>query len=74
MDLTEFGIIKKYAKKCVNCSQDILLPYEREWNCVLCGYNVIKWKHELSKSQRKKINFMNRLKYAEQKVFCFCIE
>ena len=32
-----------------------------------------KRKHELSKIQRKKINFINRLKYAEQKTFCICI-
>ena len=33
-----------------------------------------KRKHELSKIQRKKINFINRLKYAEQKIFCICID
>ena len=33
-----------------------------------------KCKHELSKIQRKKINFINRLKYAEQKKFCICID
>ena len=39
-----------------------------------CGYTVIKRKPELSKFQRKKINFINRLKYAEQKIFCICID
>ena len=49
------------------------LPYEYEYSCVSCGYNVVKRKHELSKKQRKK-NFINRLKYAEQKKFCICID
>ena len=31
-------------------------------------------KHELSKIQRKKINFKNRLKYAEVKIFSTCVE
>ena len=35
---------------------------------------MIKREHELSKKQRKKINFINRLKYAEQKIFCICID
>ena len=33
-----------------------------------------KRKNGLSKIQRKKINFINRLKYAEQKIFCICID
>ena len=33
-----------------------------------------KRKNELSKIQRKKINFINRLEYAEQKIFCICID
>ena len=31
-------------------------------------------KHELSKIQREKINFINRLKYAEQKIFSICVD
>ena len=31
-------------------------------------------KHELSRIQRKKLNFMNRIKYAEQKIICVCID
>ena len=42
--------------------------------CFSCGFNVIKRKYELSKIQRKKIKFINRLKYAEQKIFCICID
>ena len=52
----------------------MLLPYEYEWTCFSCGFNINKNKHELSKIQRKKINFINRLKYAEQKIFCICID
>ena len=33
-----------------------------------------KRKNELSKIQRKKINFINRLKYAEGKIFSICVD
>ena len=33
-----------------------------------------KRKHELSKIQRKKLNFINRLKYAEVKTFSICVD
>ena len=71
--MTEDQIIEKYAKRCGHCIRNTLLPYEFELTCFSCGYNVNKRKHELSKIQRKK-NFMNRLKYAEQKRFCTCID
>ena len=74
MNLSEDQIIEKYAKKCGHCNRKTLLPYEYEFTCFSCGYNVIKRKNELSKIQRKKINFINRLKYAEQKIFCICID
>ena len=48
----------------------MLLPYEYEFTCLSCGYSVNKRKHELSKIQRKKIIFNNRLKDAEFKIFC----
>ena len=35
---------------------------------------MIKRQHELSKIQRKKIYFINRLKYAEHKIFCICVD
>ena len=73
MELTEDEIIQKYAKNCRHCRRNMLLPYEYEWTCLSCGYNVNKRKNELSKLQNKKINFINRLKYAEQKIFCICI-
>ena len=70
MNLSEDEIIQKYAKSCGHCKRNTLLPYESEFTCFSCGYNVNKRKHELSKIQRKQINFINRLKYAEQKIFC----
>ena len=54
MELTEDESIRKYAKNCGLCNQNMLLPYEYEWSCFGCGYNVSKRKHELSKIQRKK--------------------
>ena len=74
MSLSEDEIIQKNAKKCGHCNRNTLLPYESEWTCFSCGYNVNKLKTELSKIQRKKINFINRLKYAEQKIFCICVD
>ena len=76
MELTEDEIIQKYGKNCGHCIRNTLLPYEYEYTCFSCGFNVIKRKHEFSKIQRKKINFINRLKYAEVKKFfymCRCI-
>ena len=73
MELTEDEIIQKYGKQCRHCNRNTLLPYENEFTCFSCGYNVNKRKHELSKIQRKKINFINRLKYAEIKIFSICV-
>ena len=74
MILFEDEIIQKYAKNCGHFNRNTLLPYEYEFTCFSCGYNVSKRKNELSKIQRKKINFINRLKYAAQKIFCICID
>ena len=74
MDLTEDEIIQKNAKTCRHCNRNTLLPYEYEFTCIACGYNVTKRKHELSKIQRKKINFINRLKYAEVKIFSVSVD
>ena len=67
-------LLKKYDKKCWQCNRNTLLPYEYEFTCVSCGFNIIKQKHELFKIQRKKINFLNGLKYAEHNFFCICID
>ena len=74
MELTEDEIIQKYAKRCGHCNRNTLLPYEYEWSCFSCNYVVSKRKNELSKIQRKKINFINRLKYAEVKIFSICVD
>ena len=74
MELNEDQISEKYGKHCGHCNRTTLLPHEYQFTCFSCGFNVIKRKHELSKKQRKKINFINRLKYAEQKIVCFCID
>ena len=72
MELTEDEMIKKNGTLCKHCAQNMLLPYEYDWSSFGCGCNVIKRKYELCKNQRKKINFINRIKYAEQKIFCIC--
>ena len=74
MELTEDEIIQKYAKNCGHCNRNSLLPYQYEYSCFVCGYNVNKRKGELSKIQREKINFINRLKYGEAKIFSICVD
>ena len=74
MELTEDEIIEKYAKNCGHCKRNTLLPYEYEFTCIVCGYNVNTRKHELSKTQPKKIGFINRLKYAEVKIYSICVD
>ena len=54
MELTEDEIIQKYAKNCGHCKRNSSLPYENEFTCLSCGYNVNKRKNELSKKQGKK--------------------
>ena len=71
--MSEDEIIERYVKKCGPCNQNTLLPYSYEWTCISCGFNLIKGKHELSKIHRKKLNFVQRIKFAEQKLFCICI-
>ena len=74
MESTEDENIQKYGKNCGHCNRNTLLPYEYEWSCFSCNYVVAKRKNELSKIQRKKINFINRLKYAEVKIFSICVD
>ena len=74
MIMSEDQILEKYSKHCGHCRRNMLLSYEYEWSCFSCNYVVSKRKNELSKIQRKKINFINRLKYAEQKIFCICTD
>ena len=73
MEMTEDQIIEKYAKRSGHCNRNTLLPYENEFACITCRYNLSKHKHEFSKKQRRKINFINRLKSAEVKIFSICV-
>ena len=54
MQLSEDETFKNYAEHCGHCGTNLLLPYEYEFICISCGYNVIKRKHGPSKNQRKK--------------------
>ena len=74
MELTKNQIIENFNKNFDHWARQIFLPYEYEITCSSCGYNVIKRKHELSKISRKKLIFINRLKYAEHNLFCSCID
>ena len=74
MELTEDEIIQKHRENCGCCRRNTLLPYEYEWTCLSCNYNVVKRKHELSKIQRQRTNFINRLEYAEVKKFSICVD
>ena len=74
MNLSADGTIEKDGKHRGHCNRNNLLPYEYKYTCISCGYNVIRREHELSKIQRKPINFINRLKNAELKIFCICVD
>ena len=53
MEITEDQKFEKSAKLCIHRLRKILLPYEYERTVILCVYNVIKCKIELTKFQRK---------------------
>ena len=74
MEIPKDEFIQKYSKRCGHCKRNTLLPYEYEGSCLSCGFNVNKRKHELSKTQRKKINFISGIKYAEVKIFSICVD
>ena len=46
-----------------------LMQYE--WSCYFCNYNIMKQNHELTLTQRKRLKFSSRLKYAEKKLIVF---
>ena len=54
MELRENESYTNFAKFCGNCNRNTLLPYEDEWTCTSCRFNLIKRKHEFSKVQGKK--------------------
>ena len=66
--------MKKKRKQCNHCPRITLLPYSYEWTRIFCEYNVIKQKNDFLKIQRTKINFINRLNYAEHKIISICID
>ena len=72
MELTENEILQKNGKLCKNCNRNTLLPYEYEFTCIGFGFNLIKRNMNLPKFNVKK--FINRLKYAELKIFCICVD
>ena len=49
MNLSEDETVEKYANQCKHCSQNTLLPYENEWSCIPCGFNLIKGNTNLLK-------------------------
>ena len=66
--MTEDEIVEKYAKKCMHCTRNTLLPYQYEWTCTACGYDFKKQKKIGYKNKMEK-NFINRLKYGEKKMY-----
>ena len=44
MEMTEDQIIEKNAKQSRHCKRNTLQPYEYEFTCIACGYNVNKRK------------------------------
>ena len=73
MELTEDEIIQKYGKLCGHCNRNTLLPYENEFTCFSCGFNVNKRKHELCKIQRKENKFNQSLEICgNQNIFHMC--
>ena len=51
MELKEDKIFEKHGKHCGHCNRNTLLPYENEWTCISCGFNLKKRKHKLTKLQ-----------------------
>ena len=54
MHLSEDQIFEEHGKICRHCNRNTFLPYEYEFTCLWCRFDLIKRKHELSKIQRKK--------------------
>ena len=74
MELNVNENVHMYAKHCGQCRKNILLPKEVIFICIACGYNIIKREHELTEIQWKKTKIFNRLKYAQQKTSCVCVD
>ena len=73
MELTEDQILENNGKQCKHCKRSTLPPFEYGVTCIPCGYNVKKRKKNIVKIQGKKMNFINRRKYAKHKILWNCI-
>ena len=70
MLLTEHKNIEKYARQCMLCTQNILLPYQYERTNFPCRMwvKVSKTKKKyLTKTQRKKNTFYQSIKKSRRK-------
>ena len=67
--MTEGEHVEKYATKCRHCTQNTSLLYEDEWICVACGCNHVKKGKNVCETSENKINFINRFKNPEEKIF-----
>ena len=54
MELTKDKKIESYAKQGLQCTRNTSLPYEINWTCLSCEYNVIKRENDHTKIQRTK--------------------
>ena len=72
MELREDEIIQKYGKQCGHCNQNTLFPYECEWSCLSCGFNLTKRKHEFTNKQRKKLS-LSTTNMQNKKYFVFVL-
>ena len=73
MELSKDETLQNYAKNCGHCNRNTLLPYENEFTCFSCGYNVNKQKYELFKIQRKK-KFYKSLDICRSQEIFLCVD
>ena len=51
MELFEDKVNEKYGNQCKHCLRKTLHPYDYECTCIALGYNVMKQKTNLVKTQ-----------------------
>ena len=71
MKLSEDELFEKYSKKLLHCNLLTLLSYEVEFNCISCGYQVNKRKHELNQTQPKKRKLHQLIKICRTQNFLY---
>ena len=69
MKLTESEIFKKHGTLFAKIKIKVVYYHKNMNSLVLSVDMLLKEKNELSKISKNKINFSNRLKYAEEKSF-----